>query len=527
MSTPQTKLYICSGVRINSSYEHSIYFEDAEAQLAYFQSKAVTHRTAYSFIRKSWKLKVDATMHTASYWDYLFFQNSESSRWYYYFINNIEYVNDGTVELSLELDVIQTYMWSYNFNPCFVERQHTVSDEVGEHTVLENLDLGEYTTQVDTRCMDLTTSHCILIQSTVNPNTKANVLGALVNGVYSGMGMWAVNVSHWQGLATLLDGLSDAGKLDGIVSMWMYPQALVTLASGENWNDSSTVCKRVSGVEKCVVTYAKAQGTLDGYTPRNKKLLCYPFNFLYVSNNTGNSAVYKFERFENERCEFNLEGALSPDGTVKLVPQYYNGVPNNHEEGITLSGFPTCAWNADVYKIWLAQNQNQHNTAMTSAGISFLAGTGTAIAGLATGNLAVAGGGVAMGYHSLLSIQNLMAAKQDMSIQPHQAKGSHSVSVNFANNMHTFLVYFKSITAEYAKMIDEYFTMYGYQINRVTVPNIHARPHFTYVKTVGCHIASNLCNEDARKIESIYNNGITFWKNGNNVCNYLLDNSPE
>ena len=39
------------------------------------------------------------------------------------------------------------------------------------------------------------------------------------------------------------------------------------------------------------------QLTLDGYAPRNNKLLSYPYNFLYVTNNQGNSAIYRWEFF--------------------------------------------------------------------------------------------------------------------------------------------------------------------------------------------------------------------------------------
>ena len=78
--------------------------------------------------------------------------------------------------------------------------------------------------------------------------------------------------------------------------------------------------------------------------------------------------------------------------------------------------------------------------------------------------------------------------------------------------------------------------MYGYQTNRVKIPNINAREHYTYVKTCGCNIVSGKENEndvivgglptdDLHKIVSIYDNGITFWKNGNNIGNYSLDNS--
>ena len=81
------------------------------------------------------------------------------------------------------------------------------------------------------------------------------------------------------------------------------------------------------------------------------------------------------------------------------------------------------------------------------------------------------------------------------------------------------------VSAEYAKVIDDYFDMYGYATRSVKVPNRSARPHWNYVKTNGCVLSGNAPADDVRKICSIYDDGITFWKNPSEVGNYSLDNS--
>lgn len=82
------------------------------------------------------------------------------------------------------------------------------------------------------------------------------------------------------------------------------------------------------------------------------------------------------------------------------------------------------------------------------------------------------------------------------------------------------------ITKNYASMIDDYFTMYGYAVRNTLTPNMNARPNFTYVKTKGCIVHCNCPAEDARAIEEMFDNGIRFWKNHNNIGNYNLNNSP-
>ena len=45
------------------------------------------------------------------------------------------------------------------------------------------------------------------------------------------------------------------------------------------------------------------------------------------------------------------------------------------------------------------------------------------------------------------------------------------------------------------------------------------------VKTVGATVTGSVPADDMKKICSIYDNGITFWKNGSEVGQYNLDNT--
>ena len=75
-------------------------------------------------------------------------------------------------------------------------------------------------------------------------------------------------------------------------------------------------------------------------------------------------------------------------------------------------------------------------------------------------------------------------------------------------------------------MLDSYFDMFGYAVKQHGVPNMNARPNWTFVKTIGCSVGGNIPADDASKIEDIFNRGIRFWKNHNNIGNYSLNNAP-
>lgn len=527
MGSPQSEIYLCSGVRLNSRYEHSIYFESLDDQINYFMNKAVRHLTAYSYIRKSWTLKINGSMENSKRLNYLFFRNSETGKYYFYFINNIEYINDSTVELSLELDVLQTYLFDFRLLPCFVERSHT-ADGLYANTIDEGLELGHYTEDWRYDLAELNSSlYCILVASTITLNgisaeTTVDSFAGMYSNVFSGLSVWAIHPQDWAKWANQLENLSEWGKIDGIVSMWMYPLNLVELGGENTWGDG-VLAKVVKGVKPLDFTVTKPT-SVDGYTPRNKKLLAYPYSYLYMTNNEGNAATLRYERFTGTP-KFNIRGSIDPKGGVHVYPANYNGASEAWDEGITIGAYPTCAWDSDVYKVWLAQNENQQNLALASGTLSVAAGVATGLGSLATGNIVGAVGGVGAAVSGLSQVTGTLAQQKDMSVVPPQACGAYSSSVNTANNKHTVTFVKRCVTAEIARTLDDYFDMYGYKINRVQVPIINLRKAYTYVKTIGCHIEALMCNEDAVKIESIFNNGVTFWKNGDQIGNYYVDNS--
>lgn len=533
MSTPQSIINICSGVRLNSRYEHSIYFASAAAQQEYFAGKVVKSFPAYSYLRKTWPIKVAATMEEARTWSYLYFRNTTNGKYYYYFINNIEYINDGTVQLDLELDVLQSYMFDYDLLTCYVERQHAERDTTVS-TIDEGLELGEF---VNNGVYNFDLSDlCIMIMCTINPNSttqtaaETHALPYMYNGVFSGVKFWAVDSSDWVAWGQQIDNLDALGVSDAIVSMWMYPKKLVVLGGGDDWDNGTIahVVERAYGLTDGGYSTPITRPTeLDFYTPKNKKLLGYPYNFIYATNNQGNSAVYKYEYFMLPNTPgFRLTGSLGPDGGVRLVPVDYKiRGEYNYDEGLTLNNFPTCAWDSDTYKVWLAQNMNTMNFNTATGALKIAAGGATAVASAFMLNPAGVAAGLGTAYSGAAQIGSQLAQKADMDVAPPQSKGGFSSGVNITNKKHTFSLYQRSINYEHAKIIDDYFTMYGYKVNSVQVPNIHARAAFTYVKTVGCNIKANLCNEDAVKITSIFDNGVTFWVNGDKIGDYSQNNN--
>ena len=544
MSRPELTIYLCSGLRLNSRYDHSIYFATASAQQAYFRGKVVKTLPAYSFIRRSWTLKVEGDLTEAVKWNYLYFLYPNDSKFYYYFINKVEYVNDETVELTLELDLLQTYLFDVSFSKCMIEREHVTNDTFGRHTVDEGLDAGEYV-YAKWKVLEELTEYVIMILASFNPYTttnanNANTTGGIYGGVYSGLGLYAVPLDKSARLTEKIDALSEEGLTDGIVSMWVYPKALVTLQGDQTW-ESDMWCFNVDDVDAYGTIFNPVkviEPNLAGteYTPKNNKVLCYPYNIIEVNNNSGSKVIYRIEHFNNNNSlGFWVEGALTPDAGMRLMPDDYlrGSLETGNNHAINLPSFPTCAWNSDTYKIWLAQNQHTIEAGAASGTIGAIAGMASIIGGaamIATGagagvGAGMIGGGAVSVAHSLVQVKSTIASQDAAEKQADQMRGSFSPSINATMGMHTFTIAQKQITKERAKIIDDYFTTYGYKVNRIDTPSRHNRESFTYVKTIGCHVYGEITDEDAVKIESIYDKGVTWWVNGDQIGDYSVSNS--
>jgi hypothetical protein len=82
-----------------------------------------------------------------------------------------------------------------------------------------------------------------------------------------------------------------------------------------------------------------------------------------------------------------------------------------------------------------------------------------------------------------------------------------------------------SIKAEYAAIVDNFFSMFGYKINRIKVPNITGRRNWNYVKTNGCYVGGNVPQDSLNEFKNMLDNGITFWHNPSTFMDYSQSNT--
>lgn len=195
-----------------------------------------------------------------------------------------------------------------------------------------------------------------------------------------------------------------------------------------------------------------------------------------------------------------------------MIPKNYKGVVENDIEGINMGKFPICNWDTDVYTNWLTQNAV--NIGLNVAGSTISIG-----ASVATGNPI----GIASG---ILGIANTLGEIYKESLTPNQSEGNLNagdvITASGNNDFHFQVMSIKGIQAE---IIDNFFSMFGYKVNSVKLPNITGRTNWNYVKTIDINLEGNFYQEDLEEIKEMFNNGLTLWHNTNTFLDYSQTNT--
>ena len=116
----------------------------------------------------------------------------------------------------------------------------------------------------------------------------------------------------------------------------------------QNFNETPTI-----------KTLLARSNSLDGYVPRNKKLLTYPYIYLGFNPQNGTKKVFRYEDFLNATPSFKIISEINPNPTVQFIPQNYRGANGDSlSDNVSLNGYPTISFKGDTFNIWLAQNSD-------------------------------------------------------------------------------------------------------------------------------------------------------------------------
>lgn len=567
MIAPNTDIILCKGVNIDRNYTHTLRSDNLDDQYSKIikYKKRVFPKNTYQRTNEG-KLRIEALADDLYDCNYLIFQNkSFGTKYFYAFIDSIDYINNNCTEISYTIDVLQTWMFDFKMMQSFVEREHSATDKLGENVIEENIGSGDLTVEQiqnfnfgdpltyvvyyipqvgkNSTIVNFPGKGQITYTTTTAPigiATNKTAVPYYVAGYEPESEWWAKYL-----LGAIADDATSKGTL--IVYMSQVPSSIFNACIDKD--QQNTVANDRKYEQDTIIKQAKGfkyKNRFDSaaYIPKNNKMYQYPYRQLMVTNNTGNTATFKWEDFKyRDAAEFTVQATVIPSPEAILLPKEYRNLSLDYTSGLVLNDFINISWSEDSFSKWWNQNKNGIALGMVSSAIGIAGSIATAGASGITG--ATDKAAISGGTSALKTITGTIGQILDARNTPDQLYGQFGTSaLRLINNKLGYTFYDMGTDGETAETIDNYFTMFGYATKKVKIPNLFAtdkttgqplrRPHYNYIKTNSCVIHPTgginanwgLNAADEEKICSIFDNGITFWDNLEEVGDYSVDNSP-
>lgn len=538
MKSSQIRLY--QNVKIDSNNVTNL---SSANLLTALESHKVLTFTNVSIVLETYTLRVQADYYTVLPCNYMAFLNNDySNKWFFCFIESVKYISDAVTEISFSIDRWSTYYSDMTFLKCLVEREITATDVIGEHTLDEGLDVGrvESISLHHETIADSDTDYWVVLETGWDLRYHGKFLGELnvINSGFTGnkvvffpIDVSATDNSSVNQIRLYLLGTNLDGAIDFVGNMFLLPYTAVSQADLQQRTvsvvstDDCTYYEMkndVFGADNSVIEFDKVTSFSD-YVPLNKKLFCYPYNYLYLTNNIGNQNIFKYEDFDSStKCQFRKESAFAIGGSIRIYPINYRGQNDDYDEQIPAGKFPVCGWSADSYTNWLTQNSvNNYLSFLGLVSETKESTTNTATQETEAGQkLSAIKGGVSLARHGLGIYDNFRLAKLLPNIQ---GGSQNNGDVSFAGGSISFDFYSRRARLENIKEIDDYFTRFGYKVNTLKIPNLTtSRLNHFYIKIASGEkvISGNIPKESIDFIENQCYQGITIWKSLDNIGNY-------
>lgn len=472
---PQSEFILYTGIPFDREHKHIRMFTSLGEQQSYFAGKIKKTYSNFSYVREQRGIRINDVADFALECNYCSFLNKGfGSKRFYAFITGVEYLANKTTQITIQIDYVQTFILDWKIGKCFVEREHVLDDGIGRNTVSENLETGEY-----------------IVSSDGGYNAGIGIIGyfleedgSINNGVYS---------------ATSVFTSTDAPSMNSWVNRYEEtPEKviMISMCSADMVSGLNPQSKSFS------INFSGRNHTFsfngESYVAKNNKLLSWPYRFLTIDNYNGNTEQLLWENFNEQsspqQVSFQINESPTPKPCMEIFPLDYNGVHSAQSQGVAYDNFPQCAYNVDTFKAWISQAVPQ---ALVNTGASMAIGV-------------AAGGSVGAAIGLVGGATNFALEYKQKKLHSQSLGGTISAAgMNFSQGRIGFRIQEHTIKPEYARIIDEFFTRFGYKVDRYKIPNTTGRPDFNYVKCVESVCDGNVPEECITEVEGMFNSGVT------------------
>ena len=574
---PDTEIYLIKAP-LQIDELHQLDFANETAQVNYFQSLPKLALMNATYQRENELMYVNFNIEKIRSYNYVMYKNKQySNKWFYAFITGFTYEGNTVTGVSIKTDVFQTYLFEYQLKRSYVKRETVADDTFGKHLLPEDVDTGDYVTNNSLAInYEVCSTRLVQVQTVKTPVVCVQCtekVGNLYESLYAGepvlddtfvVGSLPQGCYYYFFYATpfgygkfreFRNHLDSIGKGNAIMNVFLAPSRVASFATrfikmfdGEG-HESGTAIETVAltgntyGVN--VITYQQVAipNKIGNFTPKNNKVLTFPYQYFLISNYVGDAREFHYEDFDSTP-NFLITGILSTGSCFGIKPvnskksyigdnsgeqPRYEKINTEYLAGQTL---PTLSWDSDYYLNWIAQNgkkleMQQSQKLGQVIGDTLATGITT---GLTAGKVAgvVAGAGTLIGgmveYEDL--VDEINETKRQAEIVPNSVQGNANAGdMVYSSNSVGFGIYNYHIREDIAQKLDRYFDMFGYRVNEIKTPNTKTRRYWNFIQTIGVNITGDIPQEAVIELKKMYNTGLTIWHDPSNFLNYDLTNS--
>ena len=542
--TPSTDLMLLK-CPLEVDQQNQLTFTNATAQYNYFSNLPKISVGDISYQRKDSTIRFEGHIDSIRGYNYCMYRNDNySNKWFYAFITDMKYMNDGVTLITIQTDVWQTWMFDIEVKASYVKREHVNDDTIGANTLDEGLSIGEPIMngfQEWIIASNDNESQRTVAQVTQLPD-GVDVPSGYTNRVYNGIpqGCYFCVFNGPAEFARFSKWYDKKGQQNAITALFLVPSGMVANAYYKDYTIGEGIGTTKVGFLPAsylawnldlstypAITYSS---TLDGYMPKNRKMYCYPYSYLYVSNNAGSDIIYHYEDWQDPtEPYFSVRGTLGQGCSIQMYPYAYKKqalTSGYGAYGISCGKLPLLSWTSDYYLNWQAQNGVNN---VVRGGLGVASGLTQAAGGIlsaAEGSVSGVATAIGGGINIISSITEAMHEDWKANLVPDQARGNtNCADLTYAMDKCGFTFRKMSCRREYAVMIDNFFSMFGYKVNKVKVPNIYGRANWNYVQCIQANIIGDIPQDDMQEIKGMFNEGITFWHNPATYLDYSQTNA--
>lgn len=568
---PNSTLYLCKNVDLDPNYNYTIDFDNITAQANYFDSKIASEfeiNEGYSYIRDTQTLKVQANIDDLLGINYLFYNNG--SKRYYAFITKKDYINPTCTSLTFKIDVLQSFMFNYEIDESFIEREHqdrfTTDLKPIFNQKSENVEYGNnYILKSNTNVIQKMVNHIdikikyfliissdklgtetedvphidgydplyyYLVPICVEEGKGVNFYFKYINGSEVTTTRLTTPLTMFQKLSKIKPSILSIKLLDYSPINYLVTKENLTITFFGRGRISTIKSSETQDIDYNLINITSEDLLTDVNDDSRReintinlnfdfnldinnlkdiknepKLLISPYHFYKLSNNNGNELDINIVGLENYK---EIQIYHIPNITPLSKELYY--IKNYYNDKLGL--FYNLVDN-NVNEMPLANDKwidyLSQNKASATAGVAVNLGASaltTAIGAFTANPLAIAGGVLSFGQ----SVANTILKQQDIKKSPDTARNlGNNASFNLARQLPSLQLEEFEIEENFKTTLFNYFYHYGYKCNDFKKPNTRSRYYFNYIKTIGANIKTEIDADFRAEIANIFNNGITIW----------------